>query len=229
MPFPKRREAQAGSKLGLAPPWAVAVAVAAFSAGAVITALVWHSGRPDPLDAWVMRGQEVAYAHAYRVARTVSGTVAPVAIAAMLTSAVVAWLAGRWDAVVLALTAIPGTLGVETLLKQLVHRQRPGGPDLIYPSGHLAVAIAAALTVVLVLRVAPVPSRTRVVVALLAGGYVLVIAAARLVQTVHFLTDVLGGAAAGIVVTLGAALAITAWSQARRVRGSSPTPPRRDH
>jgi membrane-associated phospholipid phosphatase len=138
-----------------------------------------------------------------------------VAIVVMLTSAALAWLVGRWDAVVLALTAIPATLGVQVLLKQLVHRQRPGGPALVYPSGHLAVATAAAVTLVLVLRVTPAPPRTSVVVALLAGTYVLVIAAARLVETVHFLTDVLGGVAVAIVVTLAAALAITAWSQER--------------
>jgi membrane-associated phospholipid phosphatase len=211
----ERRKARADPKPGLAPPWAVAVAVAAFSAGTAITALVWHTAQPDLFDAWVMRGQEVAYTHTNRVAGVVSGTVAPVAIVMMLTSAALAWLIGRWDAVVLALMAIPGTLGVEVLLKQLVHRQRPGGPDLIYPSGHLAVATAAAVTLVLVLRVTPVPPRTRVVVALLAGSYVLVTATARLVETVHFLTDVLGGMATGIVVTLAAALAITAWSQKR--------------
>lgn len=226
MPFPKRRNARADSKSGLAPPWAVAVAVAAFSAGTAITALIWHSGQPDAFDAWVMRGQEVAYPHANRVADILSGTVAPVAIVVVLTSAALAWLVGRWDAVVLALIAIPGTLGVQVLLKQLVHRQRPGGPALVYPSGHLAVATAAAVTLVLVLRVTPAPPRTRVVVALLAGSYVLVIATARLVETVHFLTDVLGGVAAGIVVTLAAALAITAWSRQRRPNAGVKPPER---
>jgi hypothetical protein len=43
-------------KPGLVPAWAVAVAVAAFSAGTVITTLVWHSVQPDPFDAWLMRG-----------------------------------------------------------------------------------------------------------------------------------------------------------------------------
>ena len=42
-----------------------------------------------------------------------------------------------------------------------------------------------------------------------AGGYVAAIAVARLVETVHSLTDLLGGVALGLVVTLGTALAIT--------------------
>jgi membrane-associated phospholipid phosphatase len=46
-------------------------------------------------------------------------------------------------------------------------------------------------------------------VAWLAGGYVLAVAAARLVETVHPLTDVLGGGATGLVVTLAGALVIT--------------------
>jgi membrane-associated phospholipid phosphatase len=212
MPSHERRGARAGSKPGLVPPWAVAVALAAFSAGVVITTLVWHSVQPDPFDAWVMRGQEAAYAHAGRIGRIVSGAVAPVVIGAMLASAALAWRVGRWEAVVLALTAVPGALGVEIVLKQLVHRQRPGGPDLVYPSGHLAVASAACLTLVLVLRVTTAPSRARVAVVSLAVGAVLVMAAARLVETVHFLTDALGGAATGIVVTVGAALAITAMA-----------------
>jgi len=226
MPSPERRDARADSKPGLVPPWAVALAVAAFSAGTVITTLVWHSVRPDPFDVWVMRGQEAAFAYGGGIGRVVSITVAPVVIAAMLASAGVAWWVGRWDAVVLALTAAPVALGVEIGLKQLVHRQRPGGPDLVYPSGHLAVASAAFLTIALVLRVTTVPSRTTAIVVSLAGAYVLLIAAARLVETVHFLTDVLGGAATGIVVAVGAALAITVLRHVARASGSQPPPSR---
>ena len=95
------------------------------------------------------------------------------------------------------------------LLKQLVHRQWNGDPALLFPSGHVAVATAAAMTAVLVLRVVPVAPPARVAAACLGGGFVLVIAVARLVETVHPLTDVVGGATTGLVVTLGAASAIT--------------------
>ena len=51
----------------------------------------------------------------------------------------------------------------------------------------------------------------------------LVVAVARLVETVHTLTDVLGGGATGLLVTLGAASAITAlWRLAHVRAGSSP-------
>jgi membrane-associated phospholipid phosphatase len=62
------------------------------------------------------------------------------------------------------------------------------------------------MTTVLVLRVVPVPPPpARVAAAALGGGFVLVIAVARLVQTVHSLTDVVVGGTTGLVVTLGAA------------------------
>jgi hypothetical protein len=70
-------------------------------------------------------------------------------------------------------------------------------------------------------RVAPVAPPTRLAVAWLAGGYALAIAVARLVETVHPLTDVLGGGATGLVVTLGGALALTAVSGSEQSRQPS--------
>jgi membrane-associated phospholipid phosphatase len=130
--------------------------------------------------------------------------------------ALLACRAGRIDAVVLALTAAPAALAAELLLKRLVQRQgnrKPGLLDLVFPSGHVAVVTAAAMTALLVLRVVPVAPRARFAAAYVGGGVVLVVAVARLVQTRHLFTDVVGGVATGLVVTLGAASAITAWSR----------------
>ena len=55
---------------------------------------------------------------------------------------------------------------------------------------------------------------------------VFVVAVARLVETVHSLTDVVGGAGTGLVVTLGAALAITAWARHDRRRPTLVAPSR---
>jgi membrane-associated phospholipid phosphatase len=195
----------------LAPPWAPAVAVAALALGSLLTAMVWHPSQLNPFDAWVLHWQELAYHRGHRVA-AISGTVLPVAILTTVAGAAAAWLADRWDALVLALVAVPSTLLVKTVLKPLVHRQWPGGPELLYPSGHLALATAAALVAMLVVRVVRTSSRVGGLVPWLAGGYVLVIAVARLVEEVHSLTDLLGGGATGLLVTLGAALGITAWS-----------------
>jgi membrane-associated phospholipid phosphatase len=135
----------------------------------------------------------------------------------MLACALVAWRAGRRDAVVLAVAVVPAALAAEVLLKQLVHRRWHGGPALIFPSGHPAVAAAAAVAATVVLRVVPVTPRIRLVAALLGGGYVLVVGAARLVETVHALTDVLGGIAAGMAIALGLALAITGLTRHRQL------------
>jgi membrane-associated phospholipid phosphatase len=208
----RRQASRDGSVTALAPPWAPAVAVAVLALGSLLTAMVWHATQLNPFDAWVLHWQELAYHHGHRVAAIISDTVLPVALLTAVAGAAAAWLADRWDALVLALVAIPSTLCVKTVLKQLVHRQWPGGPELLYPSGHLALATAAALVAVLVVRVVHTSSHARRLVPWLAGGYVLVVAVARLVEEVHSLTDLLGGDATGLLVTLGAALGITAWS-----------------
>ena len=112
-----------GPAPALAPSWAAPVAVVAFLVGALLAGLVWHATRLDPVDAWVMGWQERAYSHADGVAEIVSGTLpAGVMLVTMVAGAAVAWLAGRRDAVVLALTAAPAALVAEVLLKGLVHR-----------------------------------------------------------------------------------------------------------
>ena len=77
------------------------------------------------------------------------------------------------------------------------------------------------MTAVLVLRVVPVAPPARVAAACLGGGFVLVIAMARLVETEHSLTDVVGGGTTGLVVTLGGASAITAYCRRAHLRASS--------
>jgi len=211
----------AGSAPSLAPPWAAPVAVFAVLVGTLLAGLVWHATRLDPVDAWVMRWQMLAHSHANGVAAIVSGTLLPVMLMTMVAGAALAWLDGRGDAVALALTAAPATLAAEMLLKGLVHRQWNGDPALVFPSGHLAVATAAAMTAVLVLRVVPGAAPARMAAACLGGGFVLVIAVARLVETVHSLTDVVGGGSTGLVVTLGVASAITARSRRADLRASS--------
>jgi membrane-associated phospholipid phosphatase len=193
----------------LAPPWASAVALTALLTGGVLATLVWHTTRLDPVDAWVLRWQEVALAHAAGVASIVSATLTPVVVLTMVTGAVLGWRVQRWDLTLFALAALPATYAAEVLVKRLVHRQWEGDPALIFPSGHAAMATAVALIAGLAVRVTRGSGIRRIVV-YLTVGYVLAIAVARLVETVHPLTDVLGGVATGLVVTLGMALALTA-------------------
>ena len=217
LPTGRLRASPAGSA-PLAPPWAAAVAVTAFLVGTVLAALVWHATRLNPVDARVLRWQELASTRGGELAAMVSASLKPVVLMTMVAGAVLGWLVKRRDVMLLALAVLPITLAVEVLLKRLVHRQWEGDPDLLFPSGHVAMAIAAALIAVLAVRTAQVTPRTRLVVAWLAAGYVLAIAVARLVEMVHPLTDVLGGTATGLVVTLGAALLIDSCAGATGMR-----------
>jgi membrane-associated phospholipid phosphatase len=102
-----------------------------------------------------MRCQELASAHARGLAVVVSATLGPVALLTMVAGAALGWLVKRRDLVALALAAVLVTLAVEILLKRLVHHQWEGGPALVFPSGHAAIATAAALTAVVAVRVVP--------------------------------------------------------------------------
>jgi membrane-associated phospholipid phosphatase len=197
-----------GSTPVLAPRWAAATVTVAVAVDAGLGALVWHTRQPNPVDAWVMGWQEAAKSHTGQLAGVITDVLMWVVLAIVLASVGLAWLAKRLDAMALAVTAVPATLVVNALLKPLVHRQRPDSSELLFPSGHLAVAAAAVLTAVLVLRVSAASPRSRCAVGWLASGFLAGVGAARLAETVHYLTDVLAGAATGLAVTLAAALVI---------------------
>ena len=82
----------------------------------------------------------------------------------------------------------------------------------MYPSGHLAIATAVAVTVVLIVRVGRGSARTKRVVVTLATVLVGLAAWARLAETAHSLSDVVGGFSTGLAVALGMALALSALS-----------------
>jgi undecaprenyl-diphosphatase len=191
------------------------VAAAAAFVVAFLAALVWHTRFPDPVDAELMRWQEDLSVRGDGIATAIASAVAPLAALVVVATVALAWRVKRWDAVVLAVVAVPGSFLVESLLKEVVHRQRPGGLDFLYPSGHAAVATATALTAVLVTGVTLRSPRMKAVVACLGVGLVIAVSAARLVQTVHYMTDVVGGVALGIAVTCGAVLLISATGKRR--------------
>ena len=226
-PAERRGATPNGWQPPLSPPWAPVASIAASFVAAIVATIVWHTRSPNPADAEMMLWQEAARLRADGIATAIANAVEPLVVLAALAAAAIAWRVKRWDAVVLAFVTAPGAVAVELLLKQVVHRQRPdGGEALLFPSGHVAVATAAALTVVLVLRATRAPPRRRARAASLAGCLVLVIAVARLVQTVHYITDVVGGAAIGFAVTCWAALAISAGCRSGRPSRLARTLPR---
>jgi membrane-associated phospholipid phosphatase len=197
----------ADGSIRLAPPWAAAIITVAVLITGGVGALVWRSERLGSIDAWALR--ELG-AHSYREFQLASGVAAslrPVAIFGTTALAVLAWVAlRRWNGVILSLAAPAVTFAVEKVLKQLVARRSPGASVFLYPSGHLAVATALVLTLILVVRSAGARPSIRVSVIACSSLFVLVMARARLAETAHSLSDVVGGVATGAAVTLAAAL-----------------------
>ena len=191
----------------LAPPWAAVAATVAVLITGIIGALVWRSERLGSIDAWALRELGAHSHREFQLASGVAASLRPVAICGTMAIAALAWMALRqWNGVILSLAAPAVTFAVEKLVKQLVARRSPSASVFLYPSGHLAVATALVLTLILVVRSAGARASIRVSVVTCASLFVLVMARARLAETAHSLSDVVGGVATGAAVTLVAAL-----------------------
>jgi membrane-associated phospholipid phosphatase len=206
-----RHAGHADQSAPLAPRWAPVATVVAVLVVGSIGALVWHSRRLGAVDGWALRTLRAQSYVEFQLASAVSTSLRVVAVGATLAVAAFAWVTlRRRDAVVLALGSPTSVVVAEKLLKQLVARRSPGSTVLLYPSGHLAVATGLALTLVLIVRLAKVRPGAKLIVASSAFLFVLVLARARLAETAHSLSDVVGGVATGVAVTLAAALLLDA-------------------
>ena len=191
----------------LAPPWAPAVAVAAFLLTTLIAGLVWRSHQLSGLDAWVEDELGARSDHQFQVAGELATALRVFTVCGIAATAVVAWIAlRRWKTVVLALLAPTATLAAEKLLKPLVARRAPDSTTFHYPSGHVAVATAVALSLVLIVHSSRARSAIRMAAVVATGLLVLLMALTLLVETAHLFSDVVGGVATGVAVTLAAAL-----------------------
>jgi membrane-associated phospholipid phosphatase len=148
--------------------------------------------------------------------------------AALLSAAVVVacLVAGRLNGALLASLAMPVAVGLdERVLKPLFDRTYLG--SLAYPSGHTTAMSAIAATITLLLLV-PAPGRAtalRFVVAAAAWVLAVVVATAVIGVRWHYVTDTWGGAAVGIGTVCGIALVldrrtVRAWLT-RAARGAT--------
>jgi membrane-associated phospholipid phosphatase len=199
----------------LAPPWAPFAASAAVLVTGAIARVVWHSDRLGGADAWGVRELEATSSTVLAAARIASAGLVSLAVVASLAIAAFAWAVLRWrEAVVLALAAPLLSLVAEKLLKLLVERRVPEADVSHYPSGHLAVGTAAALSLVLVMRRTGTAPAARTAVTVAACLFVAVLGLARVVESAHLLSDVAGGAGTGVAVTLTVALLLDGrWSR----------------
>jgi membrane-associated phospholipid phosphatase len=211
----------------LAPPWAPAAAVLAVLITAALARLAWHSRRLPGLDAWVKGRLGADSEREMQLANALASGLRSVTLLGIVAVAALAWIVLRQrKAVVLVLLAPTVTLAAERLLKPLVGRRAPYSTVFHYPSGHVAVATALALCLVLIVRSGRARPATRTVAVLSAVLLVLLMALVRIVETAHVLSDVVGGAATGVAVTLAVALLLDGRDRPlRRRRSGRPAGP----
>jgi membrane-associated phospholipid phosphatase len=119
-------------------------------------------------------------------------------------------LTGRLRGAVLAILAVPVTAVItDWLLKPLVHRTYIG--QVVYPSGHTAtiVALAAAVTVLLLAPPRPeMPSWLRTLILAVAYLTALAVVVGVIAVRFHYFTDTVAGAAVGVGTVCGLALVL---------------------
>ena len=127
-----------------------------------------------------------------------------------------------WERLLVVVLTVPGGAGLNTLLKHAFRRARPlfDDPLLVlttysFPSGHaMAVTVLYGLLAVYAVRHLS-QRRSRMLVASVAGVLIVLVGFSRLYLGVHYLSDVLGGIAAGVVWLT---LCLTAVETVRRQR-----------
>jgi undecaprenyl-diphosphatase len=201
----------------LAPPWAPVAIIFALAVAVLLGRLAWHSNGVPLLDAWVLRELGADNDRQLRLATELAAGLRQLTVWATVATAILAWVTlRRWQGVLLSLLAPAITLAVvETLLKPLVASQVPGSTSFNYPSGHVAVVTALALCLVLIVDAATARPAVRALAALCAGLLVLLMASVRLIETAHYFSDVVGGVATGVAVTLATALLLDRPPRAR--------------
>jgi membrane-associated phospholipid phosphatase len=195
----------------------------------VLGVLFAGQGTPDPFDravdgpfvTWFAGRQNLAAWLAYPATLVPAGGASLIAALACLARG---WLRGA----VLALLAVPVTSGLnDAFLKHLFHRTYLGA--LTYPSGHAAAAsaLAMSLTVLLLLapRAAPATAPAGLVTALrwavsaVAWLAVAVVAVGVMGLRWHYFTDTVGGAALGTGTVCALALILDlSWPRPGRGR-----------
>jgi undecaprenyl-diphosphatase len=189
-------------------PWLVAAVLgAALAAYAAIAADVVEHGRLSALDedlsAWVARSMPTAAEWIARVLSWVGGWIGVTIVVVV----VLVWLLRRGEAALAALLVVVVLGGqlLNAVSKDGYDRQRPtaGSPIELpssssFPIGHAmtGIAVFGLLGLVFARELASARARAAAIVAGFALG--VLVGASRVVLNVHFLTDVLGGAALGL-------------------------------
>ncbi|GGD38499.1 hypothetical protein GCM10010915_19150 [Microbacterium faecale] len=178
-----------------------------------------------PIDAWWQETMEGARPDgAVTVARVLSyvgGGWVAVWLCPILLAVAALIVRGWRTAIVVVVMLLLSTTTVQ-VVKNLVARERPDGMLVdsdfgSFPSGHAANAATIAVVLWLILP--------RVLGLILGAIWAAVMALSRTVLSVHWLSDVIGGALTGVAIGLLVAAAFGSWSRARpRAREPIPAP-----
>jgi membrane-associated phospholipid phosphatase len=168
-------------------------------------------GRADSsLSRWLASNRTDGVSDVTRFTTMLADTIT-IAVLAVLTVAVAAWLWRRWREPMLVAVAVAGEVAIFLLVTSVVDRKRPpvghmdeAPPTSSFPSGHTAAAVVmyGALAVLASERARSALVKWCFVA--LAVALPLLVASSRLYRGMHYLTDVLGGFLLG-----GAWLAVT--------------------
>ena len=128
-----------------------------------------------------------------------------------------------WERLLVVVLTVPGGALLNALLKHAFRRERPlfDDPLLVlttysFPSGHaMAATVLYGLLAVYAMRHLR-QGRSRILVASVAGVVIVLVSFSRLYLGVHYLSDVLGGMAVGVVWLL---MCLTAVESVRRQNG----------
>jgi undecaprenyl-diphosphatase len=194
-------------------PWAAWVLVACAVIVSVLGALFAHQTRASAFDRAVdapfinaLRGHHFA---AYVLGRPGSELPALLMLAAIVIGCL---LARRLNGALLAVLGLGiSEVLTEELLKPLIHRTYLGG--LVYPSGHMTAIVALAATLTVLLLLPPQPGRARPLRYLVLGAaYVLVVAVPIGLMGLrwHYFTDLVGGAALSVGTVIAVAFLLDA-------------------
>ncbi|HEX6536463.1 MAG TPA: bifunctional DedA family/phosphatase PAP2 family protein [Gemmatimonadaceae bacterium] len=166
----------------------------------------------DPLTLLDLRLATWLRAHALplvdRIARVVSDLGSPAAMAVLaIVVAIVLVRRRRWIVLAGWAAAFAGGGALDQVLKRIIHRPRPVGAaaflygtSFSFPSGHaMGSLIGYGMLGYLLTAFWPPARRHRVAVGVVAAVLVALIGLSRLILGVHFLSDVIGGYAAGLV------------------------------
>ena len=244
-----RRRLDPGAATGLALTVALGLILAAALGFGLVSEMVTTRTGLSRYDASAAAwGAEHANPTSTRVLTLVTwlgATVTVLSVAVLL--GVLEWVRRRRLAVLaFLLTVVVGQNLIANTVKALVDRERPPVPHLVstsgssFPSGHTAAAAATWAAVALVLGRGRPP---RVKACLAAGAALITVAvgASRVLLGVHWLTDVIGGAALGFgwfvvcSVAFGGALlhfgapAERVEAKEARLSGEPPATPPRSH